>query len=165
MAPTAPPAASAPPPAPASPEYEPEEARPDYEPPAAVSTPVENEAIVAPQADAPPPRHHHHLHQASAAAAPVELPAEDPEPAPAESPEPLAAAPSTGDRAGGLRGRSTYAVEEGDCLWAIAEGVLGGGATNAAISAEVARLWHLNSAAIGTGDPNVILVGTILRLH
>jgi hypothetical protein len=35
----------------------------------------------------------------------------------------------------------------------------------AEVEAEVARLWRLNAARIGTGDPNLIYAGTALRLH
>jgi hypothetical protein len=43
--------------------------------------------------------------------------------------------------------------------------VLPPGGTDAEIAAEVSRLWYLNAPRIGTGDPNLILVGTVLRLR
>jgi hypothetical protein len=52
----------------------------------------------------------------------------------------------------------------GECLWSIAEALLPAGAGNAEIAAEVQRLWSLNAARIGTGDPNVLYPGTALRL-
>lgn len=59
---------------------------------------------------------------------------------------------------------STHTVRPGETLWSIAATELGSGATNAEIAAEVRRLWHLNAATIGTGDPNVIRAGQTLRL-
>ncbi len=58
-----------------------------------------------------------------------------------------------------------HTVRPGESLWVIAERELGPGADAAAISAEVARLWELNAEAIGTGDPDVIMAGTKLRLR
>jgi hypothetical protein len=169
----APPVATAtePPPeaAPPAPVYGTEASPPTYETPAVPAAPVENEAIVAPGGSGastqPPHRSGPKAAQySSAAQAP---PAEEPQPAPVEAaPEPgLTPVAPSGHRPGTLNGRRTYTVLEGDDLWVIAEGILPVAATNAEISAEVSRLWHLNSQAIGTDDPNLILVGTVLRLH
>jgi hypothetical protein len=46
----------------------------------------------------------------------------------------------------------------------IAADHLGPGATNAQIATEVRRLWRLNAATIGSGDPNVIMPGQRLAL-
>ena len=56
-------------------------------------------------------------------------------------------------------------MQSGDCLWHIAAALLPAGADDAQIAAEVARLWSLNEAAIGTGDPSLIYAGTTLRLR
>jgi LysM domain len=57
-----------------------------------------------------------------------------------------------------------YMVRKGDNLWSIAERLLGPGASAAEIAHEVDRLWELNEDAIATGDPDLLLVGTELRL-
>ena len=62
------------------------------------------------------------------------------------------------------RGARVYMVERGDSLWAIAEDMLGPAASAARISGEVQRLWSLNEDRIGTGDPDLLMVGTELRL-
>ena len=165
-----PPAASEPAPAPEpGAVYGTEEPEPVYEPPPADAAPMENEAIVAPSNGTTTRRAHSQRLQSSSAAAPesVAPPAEEPDPVPVQSPEPAVsiASSSSGDRAGSLVGHTSYTVVEGDCLWAIAEGVLPAGATTAEIEAEVARLWRINGSRIRTGDPNLILVGTVLRIH
>ena len=58
----------------------------------------------------------------------------------------------------------SYTVRRGDSLWAIARDRLGDGASNAQISREVQRLWNMNHARIGTGDPNLIFPGQQLRM-
>ena len=58
-----------------------------------------------------------------------------------------------------------HTVRAGDCLWSIAERLLPAGAGIAEIEAEVQRLWRLNAARIGTGDPNLIYAGTELVLR
>jgi Tfp pilus assembly protein FimV len=96
---------------------------------------------------------------------PAVAPRGEPEPPVQEAPPRTPATVAGSDGAGPpLRGRSSYTVRPGDCLWSIAEAVLPSGAGNEEIGAEVARLWHLNADRIGTGDPNVILAGTRLAL-
>jgi nucleoid-associated protein YgaU len=58
-----------------------------------------------------------------------------------------------------------YTVQPGDCLWSIARRVLAAGASDAAVAAEVDRLWRLNAGAIGTGSPDLIEPGQVLRLR
>jgi nucleoid-associated protein YgaU len=58
----------------------------------------------------------------------------------------------------------TYVVRPGDSLWSIATRLLGPGASGAEIADEVNRLWELNKDRIGTGDPDLLRVGTELRL-
>jgi hypothetical protein len=58
----------------------------------------------------------------------------------------------------------TYVVRPGDSLWSIATRLLGPGASAAEIAEEVNRLWELNKDRIGTDDPDLLRVGTELRL-
>ncbi len=77
----------------------------------------------------------------------------------------------TGDRAADGRdsagggGASTHVVERGQSLWAIAQGLVARPASIAQVAFEVGRLWHLNAARIGTGDPDLIFPGQELRLR
>jgi LysM domain len=59
----------------------------------------------------------------------------------------------------------SYRVRAGDSLWSIARRLLGGAASDAQLAREVARLWRLNEDRIGTGDPDLLFVGTVLRLR
>jgi len=68
----------------------------------------------------------------------------------------------SGERAG-LRPK-LYVVGRGDSLWGIAEDHLRPGAGPAEIAREVNRLWELNADRIGTGQPDLLMVGTVLRL-
>lgn len=61
--------------------------------------------------------------------------------------------------------RATYRVRPGDSLWLIAEAQLGPAASAAEIARRVDRLWNLNGIRIGTGDPDLVMPGTILRLR
>lgn len=117
--------------------------------------PVANQSITAPkQAPADRP-------SASESAALAEE-APPPEQEAPSSPQPVAAPPA--DTARNLPGKGSYVVRPGDCLWHIAAGLLPGGAGDAQIAREVQRIWRLNEDRIGTGDPNLLLVGTELRL-
>jgi nucleoid-associated protein YgaU len=89
---------------------------------------------------------------------------------PSEAPEPAAAQPPAvpaqrNGAAGSLAGHSVHTVGAGECLWTIAEALLPAGAGISEIEAEVQRLWKLNAARIGTDDPNLLYVGTELRLR
>jgi Domain of unknown function (DUF4397)/LysM domain len=55
-------------------------------------------------------------------------------------------------------------VAPGDSLWAIASGHLGPGADDEQIAQYVQAIWNLNSARIGTGDPNLIFAGQRIKL-
>jgi hypothetical protein len=166
---TTPPVAEAPAPPPtAGPVYvTPEETGPSYETaaPTAPAEPVRNEAIMAPSSSAKTPAPVRPARRTTST--PQGAPA--PAPAPTETPEPVAPSSTPaavpGDPAGGLKAHPFHIVASGECLWSIAEGVLPAGASAAGIATEVSRLWHLNAARIGTGDPSLILVGTVLRLH
>jgi LysM domain len=58
-----------------------------------------------------------------------------------------------------------HVVQPGESLWAIAADLLGSAASPARLAREVRRLWSLNEARIGTGDPDLLMVGTELRLR
>ena len=61
-------------------------------------------------------------------------------------------------------GDLVHVVLGGESLWSIANDVLGGRATVAQVAREVNRLWELNRARIGTGDRDLLPVGTRLVL-
>jgi LysM domain-containing protein len=58
-----------------------------------------------------------------------------------------------------------YVVQSGESLWLIARKLLGPSASPARIAREVDRLWELNKDRIGTGNPDLLMVGTKLRLR
>ena len=61
-------------------------------------------------------------------------------------------------------GDRTHIVRAGESLWMIATD-LRPRATATAIARDVHRLWVRNSARIGTGDPDLLLIGTKLTLR
>lgn len=69
-------------------------------------------------------------------------------------------APRRADRPGDR----THTVRPGESLWSIAEGHLGAGATPAHTARTVNRLWELNADQIATGDPDLLMPGTVLRM-
>jgi nucleoid-associated protein YgaU len=66
--------------------------------------------------------------------------------------------------AGGRISSQSYTVRAGDSLWSIARRLLGPEASAGRIAREVNRLWELNRDRIGTGNPSLIHVGTVLKL-
>jgi hypothetical protein len=58
-----------------------------------------------------------------------------------------------------------HVVGPGESLWSIARDLLGREASTARIAREVSRLWELNKTRIGTGDPDLLMAGTRLRLR
>jgi nucleoid-associated protein YgaU len=58
----------------------------------------------------------------------------------------------------------SYTVRAGDSLWSMARRLLGPDASAGRIAREVNRLWQLNQDRIGTGNPSLIHVGTVLEL-
>jgi hypothetical protein len=73
-------------------------------------------------------------------------------------------APLTSTNARSSSDPGTVVVAPGDSLWKIAAAQVGSGAGNAAINAEVVRIWDANVGRIGTGDPNLIFPGTRLTM-
>jgi nucleoid-associated protein YgaU len=65
---------------------------------------------------------------------------------------------------GGPITRPSYTVRPGDSLWSIARRLLGPEASAGRVAREVNRLWELNRQRIGTGNPSLIRVGTVLEL-
>jgi hypothetical protein len=63
-----------------------------------------------------------------------------------------------------IRGRF-HVVLPGESLWSIASALLDPDASPAAVALEVRRIWRLNEARIGTGDPNLLRIGVRLRLR
>jgi hypothetical protein len=56
-------------------------------------------------------------------------------------------------------------VRPGESLWSIASALLDADASPAAVAVAVRRLWRLNEARIGTGDPDLLRIGVRLRLR
>jgi hypothetical protein len=96
----------------------------------------------------------------SAVAAPTRV-AATPPPRRAPTPTVVVSGTQTGRSQPGDR---FHIVRPGESLWSIAADVLGDDATVARIAREVNRLWQLNEERIATGDRNLLLVGTRLRL-
>lgn len=86
------------------------------------------------------------------------------QPAPSlDSPESLGASAAPDSPKPGARGKS-HVVQPGESLWSIAADLAGRDATPAKIARIVNRLWDLNADRIGTGDPDLVMAGTTLRL-
>jgi hypothetical protein len=62
-------------------------------------------------------------------------------------------------------GDRTHSVLPGESLWTIATDLLGSDASTAGVAREVHRLWQLNKERIGTGDPDLLMIGTKLELR
>lgn len=69
----------------------------------------------------------------------------------------------TGARAAAHGGR-VHVVVADESLWSVARDQLGRGASNTDIAREVHRLWELNAKEIATGNPDLLMVGTKLKL-
>jgi len=99
----------------------------------------------------------------AAAAPPAPTPVEAPAQPVAQLAEP---APAADTPPPPLRFGRFHIVRPGESLWSIATDLLEGqGASATAIAVEVHRLWDLNEERIGTGDPNLLVVGVRLRLR
>lgn len=166
--PTAEPTLPPPTPDPAGPE-------PLADAPSATPVPTEHEADTRPDAryDARKQSRRHADHQSASVPAPAPAPApvataSEPREATTVdvSQEPSAPrASSAADGRGARPGDRSHVVRPGESLWLIARDVLGDGASVARIAREVNRLWALNSERIGTGDPDLLMVGTRLVLR
>jgi hypothetical protein len=88
-------------------------------------------------------------------------------PVAATSPQPAQASAATPALAGRAArpGDHTHTVRPSESLWAIASDLLGRDATPARVAREVHRLWQLNRQRIATGDPDLLMIGTTLRLR
>ena len=116
--------------------------------PTAPRAPAARQVVPAPSPARPP----------AYAAPPVRVP--QPRPAPYTG----TASAQTLRHATVARGDRVHVVRPGESLWSIAEGLLGRGASPARVAQEVNRLWELNAARIGTGNPDLVMAGTTLRL-
>jgi LysM domain len=151
---------------------------------AATVQPAGPEAVAStPQAKATAQRPHHRRHTSSRrGAAPTYRVSAPPAPTPASvraavsvaapaarvtpQPRPVATrlnAHSTSRQP--ARGDHSHTVNPGDSLWSIAKALRGKDASNAEIAREVNRLWNLNADRIATGNPDLLLVGTRLKLQ
>ncbi len=136
---------------------------------------------VTPPAARPDPAHHptkHRRHKEHSAPATNRhrktVPARSAPAAPAPTADPTPVNTSAGEAApklptttsaAPLEDGHVHVVRPGESLWSIASRLLGADASPGAIALEVRRLWRLNSERIGTGDPNVLIVGVRLRLR
>jgi LysM domain len=108
------------------------------------------------------------------AAAPVPVEAAEPTPGASSNGVAVPVAQSDGDPAAPVSQPSSpapreiegdaYTVRAGDSLWSIARRLLGPEASAGRIAREVNRLWELNRDRIGTGNPSLINVGTVIKL-
>lgn len=126
----------------------------------AQSEPVANSSLAAPKQKAAA-RNKGHEQGSPPAATTSTQPTEEEAPS-SPAPQPQAATPVDSGR--NITGKRFYTVQPGDCLWHIAASLLPG-ADDGELAGEVARLWQLNEDRIGTGDPNLIYSGTVLRLR
>lgn len=74
-------------------------------------------------------------------------------------------APAGGDGRPIANSGAVHVVQPGESLWVIAADMLDGDASPARVAREVHRLWQLNQARIGTGNPDLVVVGTRLLLR
>lgn len=82
-----------------------------------------------------------------------------------EAPVPISAAASVTRAVATPLSGPNYTVQPGDCLWSIAVRVVGMDASNGRVAREVNHLWRLNEDRIATGNPDLLNVGTVLRLR
>lgn len=87
-----------------------------------------------------------------------------PSPDTAAGPRALPETDQTQPAQAGQRRGPTHVVRPGECLWSIAQNHLGANATPAAVARLVNRLWELNAERIATGERDLVMVGTPLRM-
>ena len=109
--------------------------------------------------DAPTPPPNESSPAPAPAPAPVEAPAPAVVPAPA-APVENVGAPAPAPAADGR----PYVVQQGDTLWSIARRLLPAGASAGEIADLVDRIWSMNADGIGSGSPDLIMVGERLQL-
>ena len=110
----------------------------------------------------PAPNIVHHPRTVSGGAAAPAAPAPAALSAPAPVTTPAATTAAAVDAKPGDR---IHRVHAGESLWSIASDMLGPSAMPARIAGEVHRLWQLNRERIATGNPDLLMVGTPLRLQ
>jgi len=88
---------------------------------------------------------------------------EGPRSLPSGSDRPAAASPPS-ERPSTERASRKHTVRPGESLWSIAAGLADDDASPARIARLVNRLWSLNADRIGTGNPDLVMAGTTLRL-
>ena len=133
--------------------------------PAPAAAPALPSAVKTTTVPAPTrPRHKSRTRQAARRVAPVVAPAAAAVQVPGAAV--AAASPvSSPARVAISSSDATHVVRPGESLWAIAASLAGPRATPAAIAREVHHLWSLNAQRIGTGNPDLLMVGTRLRLR
>jgi hypothetical protein len=72
---------------------------------------------------------------------------------------------ATAPRQRARRSDRFHVVQRGESLWSIARDLLGDDVSVARIAYEVNRLWELNSGRIGTGKPDLLLIGTRIAIR
>jgi hypothetical protein len=102
---------------------------------------------------------------ARASAEPYVAPATAPTTVQVAQTQPRPSSSPTNRRHAAKRGDRFHVVQRNESLWSIASDMLGESASPARIAREVNRLWELNSARIGTGDPDLLMAGTRLELR
>jgi hypothetical protein len=147
-------------------------------------TPTETPTTPPAPPDADAARPHHHKtgranldrnkdstpsHAAPAASAPTASAPESSAPSTvfvAQAPPPAPRPSGTASRRQAAQpGDRVHVVAPGESLWSIAGDLLGDDASVARTAREVNRLWELNRSRIGTGDPDLLRVGTNLALR
>jgi hypothetical protein len=69
------------------------------------------------------------------------------------------------ERDAATRGDHYHVVQPGESLWLIARDLVGHDASAARVARKVNQLWILNETRIGTGNPDLLMVGTKLVLE
>jgi hypothetical protein len=155
---------------------------PTADPPAVVEPPISDSSTDPPAKNprrAPKPRRDEQRTGGSREAGRAPAPAQperaftgapaQPNPAPAAQPPQASPAQielvshATGDRA--QPGDRLHVVRPGESLWSIAADTLSDRATTARIARRVNELWELNRDRIATGDRDLLMVDTRLRLQ
>ena len=81
------------------------------------------------------------------------------------APAPRIAEVATGVTPAIPAGARFHIVRPGESLWSIATALLGADASSAQVARKVERLWALNEQRIGTDNPDLLPIGTELKLR